>query len=147
MQDAKQEQPLHFASCGLDDLPRLAQTLAPVLRTAQVVAFHGSMGAGKTTLIKALCEVYGVKDAVNSPTFALVNEYRDRDGVPIFQFDYYRINRIEEVYDLGYEEYFYSGNLCLIEWAERIASLLPQDALHVYIEVMADGKRSINVIM
>jgi tRNA threonylcarbamoyladenosine biosynthesis protein TsaE len=125
----------------INALPSAAQTLAPVLRAARVVALHGAMGAGKTTLIKALCQVYGVEEPVNSPTFALVNEYRDGEGQPIFHFDFYRIERTEEVYDLGYEEYFYSGDLCFIEWPEKILDLLPPHTLHVYIETDADGKR------
>lgn len=101
------------------------------------------MGAGKTTLIRALCDAMGVADTVSSPTFALVNEYHDRDGMSIFHFDFYRINRIEEAFDLGYEEYFYGGGLCLVEWPEKIESLLPEDAMTIQIEVTGTETRTI----
>jgi len=107
-----------------------------------VIAFYGKMGAGKTTFIKALCEELGVEDVITSPTFAIVNEYTiDRQS--IYHFDFYRIKKIEEVYDMGYEDYFYSGNLCLIEWPELIEDLLPEDALRVTIEEQPDGSRTI----
>ena len=107
-----------------------------------VIAFYGKMGAGKTTFIKALCEELGVEDVITSPTFAIVNEYTiDRQS--IYHFDFYRIKKIEEVYDMGYEDYFYSGNLCLIEWPELIEDLLPENALRVTIEEQPDGSRTI----
>lgn len=117
----------------LDDLAEVASDLASALTaeddgtTARIVLFYGSMGAGKTTLIKAICEALGVDDTVTSPTFALVNEYSTTNGEPVFHFDFYRIERIEEVYDMGYEEYFYSGHLCLVEWPEKIDDLIPYD--------------------
>ncbi len=132
-----------FTVSGLTDLPRAAQTLLPVLRNARVVALHGAMGAGKTTLIKAVCEAAGVSDVVNSPTFSLVNEYCAEDGTIIYHFDFYRIEHIEEAYDLGYEEYFYGGNLCIVEWPEKILTLLPPDTLHVTINIARDGRRVI----
>ena len=107
-----------------------------------VIAFYGKMGAGKTTFIKALCEELGVEDVITSPTFAIVNEYTV-DSQSIYHFDFYRIKKIEEVYDMGYEDYFYSGNLCLIEWPELIEDLLPEDALRVTIEEQPDGSRII----
>lgn len=110
-----------------------------------VFAFHGAMGAGKTTFIKAICETLGVSDTINSPTFAIVNEYRSDSAELIYHFDFYRINKIEEVFDFGYEDYFYSGSLCFIEWPERIESLLPHDTLNVTIEVLEDGSRDVNV--
>jgi len=131
-----------LSASGLDDLPQVARTLASVLSQAKVIAFHGNMGAGKTTLIKALCNVFGVKNVVNSPTFALVNEYGTDPGKIIYHFDFYRIERIEEVYDLGYEEYFYSNRLCLVEWPEKIMPLLPSDTVHIYIDVSDNGTRT-----
>ncbi len=107
-----------------------------------VIAFYGKMGAGKTTFIKALCEELGVEDVITSPTFAIVNEYTV-DSQSIYHFDFYRIKKIEEVYDMGYEDYFYSGNLCLIEWPELIKELLPENALRVTIEEQPDGSRTI----
>ena len=112
-----------------------------------VIAFYGKMGAGKTTFIKALCEELGVEDVITSPTFAIVNEYSlplgGRLEGALYHFDFYRIKKIEEVYDMGYEDYFYSGNLCLIEWPELIEELLPEDALRVTIEEQPDGSRTI----
>lgn len=108
-----------------------------------IFAFYGSMGAGKTTFIKAICEELGVKDVITSPTFAIVNEYQTADGCPVYHFDFYRIKKIEEVYDMGYEDYFYSGALCLIEWPELIEELLPENAVRVNITVNEDDSRLI----
>ncbi len=115
-----------------DDLTEVAGSLAAALSgqddgSARIVLFYGSLGAGKTTLIKAVCEALGVEDTVTSPTFAIVNEYRTGDGEPVYHFDFYRTERVEEAYDLGYEEYFYSGKLCLVEWPEKIDALIPYD--------------------
>ncbi|MCR4603064.1 MAG: tRNA (adenosine(37)-N6)-threonylcarbamoyltransferase complex ATPase subunit type 1 TsaE [Prevotella sp.] len=109
-----------------------------------VFAFYGKMGAGKTTFIKAICEELGVQDVITSPTFAIVNEYT-AGSQPIYHFDFYRIKRLEEVYDMGYEDYFYSGALCLIEWPELIEELLPDDAVRVIIEEREDGGRTISI--
>ena len=108
-----------------------------------VIAFYGKMGAGKTTFIKALCEELGVEDVITSPTFAIVNEYSLPSQGALYHFDFYRIKKLEEVYDMGYEDYFYSGNLCLIEWPELIEELLPENALRVTIEEQPDGTRTI----
>jgi tRNA threonylcarbamoyladenosine biosynthesis protein TsaE len=108
---------------------------------AKVFAFYGQMGAGKTTFIKAVCEELGVSDVITSPTFAIVNEYTA--SVPVYHFDFYRIKKLEEVYDMGYEDYFYSGALCFIEWPELIEELLPEDAVRVTISEERDGTRSI----
>lgn len=110
-----------------------------------VYAFYGEMGAGKTTFIKAICEGLGVKDVITSPTFAIVNEYTDGKGNPIYHFDFYRIKKIDEVYDMGYEDYIDSGCLCLMEWPELIEELLPDDATKVTIKVNDDGSRTITV--
>ena len=108
---------------------------------ATVFAFYGKMGAGKTTFIKAVCEELGVEDVITSPTFAIVNEYTDREGSPVYHFDFYRIKKLEEVYDMGYEDYFDSGNLCFLEWPELIDELLPTDATKVTIVEQEDGSR------
>lgn len=105
----------------------------------RVFAFYGGMGAGKTTFIKAVCEELGVQDVITSPTFAIVNEYAGRET--IYHFDFYRIKKLEEVYDMGYEDYFYSGSLCFIEWPELIEELLPEDAVKVSIVEQGDGSR------
>lgn len=111
--------------------------------TGNVFAFYGKMGAGKTTFIKAICEVLGVEDVITSPTFALVNEYTSGDGDPIYHFDFYRIKKLDEVYDMGYEDYFYSGSLCFLEWPELIEDVLPEDAVKVTITEMPDGSRQV----
>jgi tRNA threonylcarbamoyladenosine biosynthesis protein TsaE len=108
----------------------------------KVFAFYGKMGAGKTTFVKAICEELGVDDVITSPTFAIVNEY-DAKGQPIYHFDFYRIKKLEEVYDMGYEDYFYSGALCFIEWPELIEELLPEDAVRVDIGVNANDERTV----
>ena len=110
-----------------------------------IFAFYGKMGTGKTTFIKALCEELGVEDGITSPSFAIVNEYHSPTVGPIFHFDFYRIKKLEEVYDMGYEDYFYSGHLCLIEWPELIEDLLPDDAVRIYIEEQADGQREMKI--
>ncbi len=110
-----------------------------------VFAFYGKMGAGKTTFIKAICEALGVTDPVASPTFAIVNEYADAQGQPIYHFDFYRIKNLREAYDIGCEEYFYSGYPCFIEWPEMIEELLPEDAVKVTIEVLEDEARVVTL--
>ena len=117
----------------------------------RVFAFYGSMGAGKTTFIKAICEQLGVEDVITSPTFAIVNEYTlntqhsTLNAQQIFHFDFYRIKRLEEVYDMGYEDYFYSGSICFIEWPELIEELLPDDAVRVTITEQPDGSRTVSM--
>ena len=131
---------------SLDELHEAARQMVQAMGEHTVFAFYGKMGAGKTTLIKALCDVLGVSDMVNSPTFSLVNEYRsDTTGELIYHFDFYRIKKIEEVYDMGYEDYFYSGALCFIEWPELVEELLPGDAVKVTIEELEDGSRVIKL--
>ena len=110
---------------------------------SKIIAFYGDMGVGKTTFIKALCKELGVIDSVSSPTFSLVNEYKTKELSSIYHFDFYRINSIEEVYDFGYEEYFYSGNKCFIEWPELVEELLPDNCLKVKIIEDKDGARMI----
>lgn len=120
---------------GTQDLPRAARVFLDHIGDSRVIAFYGSMGAGKTTFITALCEALGVRDVVNSPTFTIVNEYRDGAGEPVYHFDFYRINRLSEALDIGLYEYFDSGALCLVEWPEMIEELLPEDMLKVQILV------------
>lgn len=111
-----------------------------------VYAFHGSMGAGKTTFIKAICEELGVEDVINSPTFAIINEYRSSEtGELIYHFDFYRINKVAEAEAIGTEDYFYSGALCFIEWPEKIEELLPHDVVHVTIEEKENGSRTLTI--
>ena len=117
-----------------NELAQAARTFVQAMDQATVFAFYGKMGAGKTTFIKALCEELGVSDVVNSPTFSIVNEYRsDTTGELVYHFDFYRIEKLDEVYDMGYEDYFYSGALCFIEWPELVEELLPEDAVKVEI--------------
>ena len=127
----------------LEHIREAARLFIDAMGDQQVYAFYGHMGAGKTTFIKAICEELGVDDVVTSPTFAIVNEYTAADGTPIYHFDFYRIKKLEEVYDMGYEDYFYSGALCFIEWPELIEELLPEDTVKVCITENGDGTRSI----
>jgi tRNA threonylcarbamoyladenosine biosynthesis protein TsaE len=110
-----------------------------------VFAFYGQMGAGKTTFIKAVCEVLGVEDVITSPTFAIVNEYTDGKGEPVYHFDFYRIKKLDEVYDMGCDDYFYSGRPCFIEWPEMIEEALPEDAIKVTITPQDDGSRIVEL--
>ena len=127
---------------NIDSIREAARQFVAATGENTVFAFYGKMGAGKTTFIKAVCEELGVEDVITSPTFAIVNEYRsDTTGELIYHFDFYRIKKIEEVYDMGYEDYFYSGALCFIEWPELIEELLPEQAVKVTIEENADGSR------
>ena len=125
---------------SLDELDKVAQAVIDSLAGRTVVAFDAPMGAGKTTLVSRIASKLGAEDTVTSPTFALVNQYEGREGT-IYHFDFYRINRVEEVFDLGYEEYFYSGELCFVEWPEMVEGLLPEDAMEVRITVGDDDKR------
>jgi len=127
----------------LSSIRETAKAFVAQMDDRKVYLFYGSMGAGKTTFIRAICEELGVKDTVNSPTFAIINEYTDGDGNPIYHFDFYRINKVEEAYDFGYEDYFYSGNVCFVEWPEMIEELLPADAVKVSIQEKEDGTREV----
>lgn len=125
---------------NLSELPAIAKQLLQLFDGEKVVAFHGVMGAGKTTLIKALCEALGVQDTISSPTFSIVNEYRTMNGEKIYHFDFYRIKSVDEAYDMGYEEYFYSKAYCFIEWPEKIEELMPLTYEKVSIEVKGDKR-------
>lgn len=133
----------HFVAETVADLSEAAAALLPIIQQQKVVAFYGDLGAGKTTLIKVFCTLVGVDEEMSSPTFALVHEYQGSTG-PVFHFDFYRIKDEIEALDMGYEDYFYSGNLCLVEWPEKISGLLPEDLIKVEIESQA-GKRHITI--
>ena len=132
---------IEIAIANTYQLPEAAQKFMAEMGDYTVFAFYGQMGAGKTTFIKALCETMGVEDIITSPTFALVNEYTNAAGEPVYHFDFYRIKRVEEVYDMGYEDYFYSGHLCLLEWPELVEDILPEETVRVTITEEADGSR------
>ena len=126
----------------LNDLDRAAEQFLEETQGQNILAFFAPMGAGKTTFTTALCRRLGVReDAISSPTFAIVNEYRSGSGEPIYHFDFYRITRLEEALDIGFYDYIDSGCLCLMEWPENVAELLPEDTLHVDIAVKEDGTR------
>lgn len=129
----------------LDALKGAAETFLQAIGPHRVVAFEGGMGAGKTTFITEVCRVLGAADDSGSPTFSIVNEYMASDGQPIYHFDFYRIENPEEALDIGVDDYFYSGHLCLIEWPGRIGTLLPEDALVVEIAENPDGSRTLTI--
>jgi tRNA threonylcarbamoyladenosine biosynthesis protein TsaE len=127
---------------SLDKIADAAQEFVSQIGEKRVFAFYGGMGAGKTTFIKAVCDQLGVNDAVTSPTFAIVNEYNSQMG-PIYHFDFYRIKRASEVLDIGFDDYIYSGNLCLMEWPELIEDFLPEETTIVKIMEIENGMRKI----
>ncbi len=118
---------------SLENIDQAAQQFYNSIGNHRVFAFYGQMGVGKTTFIKALCQFFGVKDDISSPTFAIVNEYIGAQGEQLFHFDFYRIKNEEEAFDFGYEDYFYSGAFCFIEWPEKVESLLPADCVKVFL--------------
>ena len=120
-----------FEINSVEELSQVSEYLLSLRDESDIIAFYGPMGAGKTTLIKNLCHRMGVTDEVNSPTFAIVNEYVTEEAESVYHFDFYRIKKLEEVYDIGYENYFYSGNLCLLEWPEMIEPLMPEKFIRV----------------
>ena len=125
---------------SLSELQELAKELLEYLTPGVPVAFYGEMGAGKTTFIKAICKELGVADHTSSPTFALGNEYETGDKKKIYHFDLYRIKKESEVYDMGYEDYVYSGNYCFIEWPEKVEELLPKNTLRIRIKVIGEQR-------
>ena len=125
---------------SVSELPLAAKQLLQSCSGKKIFAFYGAMGAGKTTFIKAICEELGVKDPMSSPTFSLVNEYTSANGEQIYHFDFYRIKNSSEAYDIGYEDYFYSGQYCFIEWPEKIEELLPTDIVKVKLSVVGDQR-------
>ena len=129
---------------NLEHIREAARQFIAQMGDRKVFAFYGSMGAGKTTFVKAVCEELGVEDVITSPTFAIINEYHaEARDLTIYHFDFYRIKKLEEVYDMGYEDYFYSGAVCFIEWPELIEDLLPEEAVKVSITEKEDGSRAI----
>lgn len=136
---------MNFLLSDLSDIDVVAARFIEKMNNRKVFAFYGEMGVGKTTFIKAICKAMGVTETITSPTFAIVNEYEKSDDSPIYHFDFYRINNIEEVYDFGYEDYFYSGNICFIEWPELIETLLPEDVVKVQILVDEYEQRLISL--
>ena len=130
----------------LDNIREAAKQFIANIGNSTVFAFYGKMGAGKTTFVKAVCEELGVDDVITSPTFSIVNEYRsEQTGELIYHFDFYRVKKIEEVYDMGFEDYFYSGALCFIEWPELCEEVLPDDTVKVSINEEPDGSRTITL--
>ncbi|RZM29920.1 MAG: tRNA (adenosine(37)-N6)-threonylcarbamoyltransferase complex ATPase subunit type 1 TsaE [Pedobacter sp.] len=125
-----------------EDLKQAATALLAFAGSAKLFIFEGEMGAGKTTFIKQVCQALGVDDLVSSPTFSIVNEYLSPSG-SVYHFDFYRIKNLQEAYDIGYEDYFYSGDICLIEWPEKVTELLPPSYVKVSINILGDTRRSI----
>ena len=130
---------------SLDTINSAVQFLVENLNNNKIVILDGDMGAGKTTLSKALCLHLGVKDNISSPTFSIVNEYRDKNDKPIYHFDFYRIEDVEEAINIGAEDYFYSGNICLIEWASRVENIIPDDFILVSLSIEGDDSRKLTI--
>ncbi len=131
----------------LEDINSVAKQFIELVGERRVFAMYGAMGVGKTTFVKAVCEELGVDDTINSPTFAIVNEYHTKEEKIVYHFDFYRIEDVQEAYDFGYEDYFYSQAMCFIEWPERIESILPIDVVNLNFTEEEDGSRTIQVLM
>nr|WP_198999733.1 tRNA (adenosine(37)-N6)-threonylcarbamoyltransferase complex ATPase subunit type 1 TsaE [Flavobacterium sp. ASV13] len=131
---------------SLDQIQEVAQQILDS-NPKKIILFNGEMGVGKTTLIKQLCKSLGVTDATSSPTFSLVNEYYTSNNQIVYHFDFYRLNKETEALDMGVDDYLYSGNWCFIEWSEKIANLLPKETSTITIELLADGKRSLELVL
>ncbi len=129
------------------DMKNVAKAILTDFPDCRVFALFGRMGAGKTVLIQHFCKVLGVDDVVNSPTFSIVNEYTDAEGEPVFHFDFYRMEKTEEAYDIGYEEYIYSGNYCFLEWPEKISELLPETFVYISVEENERGERNVTYFL
>ncbi len=130
---------------NLDGIAAAAKQFVALMGTNKVFALFGPMGVGKTTFVRAVCQELGVQDTVTSPTFAIVNEYRTATARSVYHFDFYRIRKVEEVYDMGYEDYFYSGSVCFLEWPELVEELLPEDVVRVTLSEAEDGVRTISL--
>ncbi|MET3113112.1 tRNA threonylcarbamoyladenosine biosynthesis protein TsaE [Pedobacter sp. CG_S7] len=132
---------------GLNELQEAAQQLLTFAGEEKIFLFEGDMGAGKTTFIKEICHALGVVDVVSSPTFSIVNEYLiQNNNRPVYHFDFYRIKNLQEVYDIGYEEYFFSDSICLVEWPEKIADLLPESHIKITIAALNETERNISFV-
>ena len=129
---------------SLDQIALAVELIYQKMNGQKIICFNGEMGSGKTTLIKEVCRRLGVNEPMNSPTFAIINEYRDLEDLPIYNFDFYRIRNMRDANEIGVEEYFYSGHLCLIEWAENIATILPEQYLEINIKLVANNQRELN---
>lgn len=136
---------MKLAVTSEQELPQVAEQILTAFGNRKVILFYGEMGVGKTTLIKQLCKQLGVEEATTSPTFSIVNEYLANTGQSIYHFDFYRIEEETEVFDLGYEDYFYSNNYCFIEWPEKIPNLLPEDTVTLKVELGENNERLIEV--
>jgi tRNA threonylcarbamoyladenosine biosynthesis protein TsaE len=134
-----------YIANSLEELPKVARQILLDYKDERIFVLNGFMGAGKTTFTKAVCEVLGVKDNVCSPTFAIINEYYSDIVGDIYHFDFYRINKEDEAFDIGLEEYLYSGNYCFIEWSERVINLLPKHFTRITIKEIEDFKREIKI--
>ncbi len=132
---------------SLEEINRVAADFLEYVGDRTIFALYGPMGVGKTTFVKAVGECLGVEDDVNSPTFAIVNEYVARTGESVYHFDFYRVNDISEALDFGYEEYFYGGDRCFVEWPERVSELLPEDTVSCFFSENEDGSRELRVEM
>jgi tRNA threonylcarbamoyladenosine biosynthesis protein TsaE len=136
---------MQIAISSLEHIHEATQQFIEAMGDHRIFAFYGKMGAGKTTFIKAVCEQMGVTDVITSPTFAIVNEYQDSNGQPIYHFDFYRIKKPVEVLDIGFEDYINSDNICFMEWPELIGDFLPEEAVKVVIEEQDDGSRLVSI--
>ena len=136
---------IQFTVNSIDELPKVADSFIKNIGDEKIIAFYGKMGSGKTIFIKALCKSLGSTDNITSPTFAIINRYESEKGI-INHFDFYRIKTQEEVYDLGYEDYFYSDEYCFIEWPELIENFLPENCVKVEIKENENGSRTITMI-
>ena len=134
-----------FTILSAENINKIAHDFLPLLKQHKIVAFYGGMGVGKTTFIKGLCRAMGVSEPITSPSYALVNEYEGKEGETIFHFDFYRLKNVTEVFDMGYEDYFFSDNYCLIEWPEKVSEVLPDDRLDVHMTENEDGSRTMKV--
>ncbi len=134
-----------FSIPDIDSIKKVATEFLNEYPNHKILAFRGEMGVGKTTFIKALCDALGVNDTVNSPSFAIINEYETGSGDKIYHFDFYRLKTIDEAYDMGYEDYLYSDNYCFMEWPDKIEPLLPDDRLDLFFTELGNGTRQIVV--
>jgi tRNA threonylcarbamoyladenosine biosynthesis protein TsaE len=128
----------------LDNIALAANAIATITTTHKVIALHGDMGAGKTTLVHAVCELIGVKDNISSPTFSIINQYKTGNGQTIYHIDLYRLKDEEEAIQAGVEDCLFSGNICFVEWPQKFPGLFPEEVLHITVSVLSDSTRKIN---